>query len=163
MRIALTTPAPSRREIWLDRGMRALIFGGGLVVLGLLVWAHLGLGALIFPPAASPERQTAIAGAIRITLRHDSGQLLVGKDNTLSLVVADEAGQPLHGASAQLDATMVGMPMAAPTVSGAARTDGQMILHPMFAMAGTWRVTATIHVAGQSDQRVTFIESVRWR
>jgi hypothetical protein len=73
--------------------MRSLIFGGGASVLLLLAWAHLGLGALLFAPAATPPRMLSEAGPYVVTLVADSGQFVTGDGNAVSLGVRDRAGR----------------------------------------------------------------------
>ncbi len=55
------TVTHTRRQAHLAHGV---ILGSGLLVLALLAWVHLGLGALLFPPAPGPARQVATAGAL---------------------------------------------------------------------------------------------------
>ncbi|HEY1390207.1 MAG TPA: FixH family protein [Ktedonobacterales bacterium] len=149
---------PSRRQGYIARGV---ILGSGLLVLALLVWVHLGLGALLFPPATDPARQVAAAGALRVTLMADSGEMLVGDHNTISLAVNDAAGKSIAGAKVTVAADMLDMPMPVPTV-GAVWADGKYTAHPVFSMAGPWQLTVTISAPGQSLVHATFRVGVRW-
>jgi hypothetical protein len=74
-------PARSRADV-LARGG---ILAAGLACLLLLAWGHLGLGALLFPPAPTVAQQTAVAGPYRVTLRLESGQPTARGPNTLVL------------------------------------------------------------------------------
>jgi hypothetical protein len=71
MQLQVTWPliSPLMRRIRQgDRIMQGLIVGGGVSVLLMLAWAHLGLSALIFPPATTPARMVAVSGPYSITL-----------------------------------------------------------------------------------------------
>lgn len=149
---------PSRRQAYLARGV---ILGSGLLVLALLAWVHLGLGALLFPPATGPSRQMATAGTLRVTLLADAGEMLVGGHNTVSLAVNDATGKAIVGARVTITADMLEMPMPVPPVE-AVWVDGRYIAHPVFSMAGPWQLTATISAPGQSPVRATFRVGVRW-
>ena len=150
---------PSARQASLARGV---ILGSGLLVLALLAWVHLGVGALLFPPAPDPAQQVANAGALRVTLHADSGEMIVGQHNTISLLVSDPAQHPVTGARVTVDADMLAMPMPVPTVS-ATWADGRYTAHPIFSMAGDWRLTVTITAPGQPTVHATFPVGVRWK
>ena len=152
------TVAHTRRQGYIARGV---ILGSGLLVLGLLAWAHLGLGALLFPPATDPSRQVATAGSLRVTLLADSGEMLVGDHNTISLAVSDAAGKAVAGAKITVSADMLTMPMPVPTVE-AAWANGKYTAHPVFSMAGPWQLTVTITAPGQVPVHATFRVGVRW-
>ena len=149
---------PSRRQAYLARGV---ILGSGLLVLALLAWVHLGLGALVFPPATGPSRQVATAGALRVTLLADSGEMLVGDHNTISLAVNDATGKAIPGAKVTVAADMLDMPMPVPSVE-AVWAQGKYTAHPIFSMAGPWQLTVTITAPGQSPVHATFRVGVRW-
>ena len=148
----------TRRQTYLARGV---ILGSGLLVLALLAWAHLGLGALLFPPASDPARQVATAGALQVTLLADSGEMVVGNHNTISLAVNDAAGKAITGAKVTVAADMLEMPMPVPPVN-ATWTSGKYIAHPIFSMAGPWQLTVTISTPGQQTVHATFRIGVRW-
>ena len=149
----------SARQAYIARGV---ILGSGLLALALLAWVHLGVGALLFPPAADPTQQVAMAGAFRVMLRADSGEMVIGHNNTISLVVSDAEQHPLTGATVTVDAEMVSMPMPVPTVS-AVWGDGRYTAHPIFSMAGDWRLIVTIAAPGQPTVHATFPIGVRWK
>ena len=75
---AAPTPAPMERS---DRIARGVILGGGLFVLLLLAWGHLGLGALLLPPAASAQQQTAWAGPYVSPVSSATGMKMFGGTN----------------------------------------------------------------------------------
>jgi len=149
---------PSRRQGYVARGV---ILGSGLLVLAMLTWVHLGLGALLFPPARGPARQVATAGALRVTLLADSGEMLVGNHNTISLAVSDATGRAITGAKVIVSADMLTMPMPVPTVD-AVWAQGKYTAHPIFSMAGPWQLTVTITSLGQSPVHAAFRVGVRW-
>jgi hypothetical protein len=152
------TSSHTRRQGYVARGV---ILGSGLLVLALLAWVHLGLGALLFPPATGPARQVATAGTLRVTLLADSGEMLVGDHNTISLAVNDATGMAITGAKVAVAADMLTMPMPVPTVE-AAWANGKYIAHPVFSMAGPWQLTVTITAPGQPPVHATFRVGVRW-
>jgi len=156
--VAVDTPIPSRRQARIARGV---ILGSGLVVLALLAWVHLGLGALLFPHASGPARQVATAGTLRVTLLADSGEMLVGDHNTISLAVDDATGKVITGATVTVAADMLDMPMPVPHVD-ATWANGKYTAHPIFSMAGPWRLTVTITTPGQPPVHATFRVGVRW-
>ena len=155
---ASDTVTHTRRQAYIAR---SVILGSGLLVLALLAWVHLGLGALLFPPAPDPARQVATAGALRVTLLADAGEMLVGDHNTISLAVNDAAGKTITGAKVTVAADMLDMPMPVPPVD-AAWADGRYTANPIFSMAGPWQLTVTITAPGQSPVRATFRVGVRW-
>jgi hypothetical protein len=157
-RPTVTTETP----VWLDRLMRGIIFGGGAFVFIALAWVHLGLGALLFPPAPSAAEQTATAGMYHITLSATSGQLTADGLNTLTLTVRDSAGHMLTGATLQASGEMATMAMFAPAVTATVAANGSYVIHPIFGMAGIWNMTVVLAQAGQPDQHATFQVSVRW-
>ncbi|MBA3823469.1 MAG: FixH family protein [Ktedonobacterales bacterium] len=147
--------------VWVDRTMRGIIFGGGALVLGLLVWAHLGLGALIHPPTPTALQQTAQAGPYAITFQSPR-QLTARNANTAAFTLHGATGAALRDAQVHVTFEMVDMPMTTPEVEATRQSDGSYIAHPLFAMAGTWHMTAYVAVAGQPPQSATFTVSVRW-
>lgn len=141
---------------------RGVILGSGLLVLALLAWVHLGVGALLFPPAPDPARQMATAGSFQVTLQADSGEMLVGEHNTVSLVVNDTVRHAVTGATVTIAADMLTMPMPVPTVV-ATWAHGRYTAHPIFTMAGPWRLTVMITAPGQPTVHAIFKVGVRWR
>jgi YtkA-like len=156
--VAADATTHTRRQDYLARG---IILGSGLLVLALLAWVHLGLGALLFPPAPGPARQVATAGSLQVTLLADSGEMLVGDHNTISLAVNDAAGKAITGANVTVAADMLEMPMPVPTVD-ASWTHGRYTAHPVFSMAGPWQLNVTISAPGQPAVHATFRVGVRW-
>ena len=150
---------PSVRQGYIGRGV---ILGSGLLVLALLAWVHLGVGALLFPPAPDATQQVANAGSLRVVLRVESGEMVVGQHNTISLVVSNAARHPVTGATVTVDAEKLAMPMPVPTVS-AVWGDGRYTAHPIFSMAGDWRLIVTIAAPGQPTVHATFPIGVRWK
>ena len=144
-----------------DRIARGVILGSGLLVLALLAWVHLGVGALLFPPAPDPARQVATAGSFQVTLLADSGEMLVGDHNTISLAVNDAAGKAIPGSKVTIAADMLTMPMPVPPVE-AVWAAGRYTAHPIFSMAGPWQLTVTITSPGQPPVHATFRVGVRW-
>jgi hypothetical protein len=131
-------------------------------VLGLLAWGHLGLGALLFPPAATARQQTAHAGPYAVQLVMASGQLTARGPNTIVVVVRDAHGQPVERAHVQIAAGMASMPMVAPTLTGADQGKGRYLAHPLFGMAGPWQFDITVSLPGQPAHHVLFNVGVRW-
>src|SRR5690348_10703186 len=97
---------PAGRSVTSDRIARYGILGSGMLCLSLLAWGHLGLGALIVPPAPTVAFQTATTGAYHVTLRLDSGQLTAGRHNTISLEVRDRAGGPVTASAIRVQPVM---------------------------------------------------------
>jgi hypothetical protein len=140
---------------------RGVIVSSALLVLALLVWTHVGLGALLFPPAPGPARQLASAGPYQVTMRADSGAMLVGDHNTLSLLVSDAAHHTVSTASVMVSAEMLTMPMPVPAVPARWSHD-RYSAHPVFSMAGPWQLTVTIRVPGEPTVHARFSIGVRW-
>ena len=149
----------ARRE---RRIAHSVIIGSGLLVLALLAWVHLGVGALLFPPAPGPARQVATAGSWQVTMLADSGEMLVGEHNTISLLVRDATQHAVTGATVTVAADMLTMPMPVPDVP-AAWTRDRYTAHPIFTMAGPWKLTVTIAAPGQPAVHTGFRVGVRWR
>jgi YtkA-like len=152
------TSSHTRRQGYVARGV---ILGSGLLVLALLAWAHLGLGALLFPPAPTPARQVANAGMLQVMMLADSGEMLVGAHNTISLAVNDATGKAITDAKVTVAADMIEMPMPVPPVD-AVWADGRYTAHPVFSMAGPWQLTVSISAPGQPPVHATFRVGVRW-
>jgi len=143
-----------------DRIMQGLILVGGLSVLLLLAWVH--LGALLVPPAASSPEMEAASGPYAVMLYADSGQFMTGDNNAVSLNIRDRAGHPLADATVRVHADMTTMAMPVPDVTATARGGGRYTAHLLFSMAGLWRLTITVAAPGQSTARVAFDVGVRW-
>jgi hypothetical protein len=146
-----------------DRVARGVIIGGGVFVFALFAWGHLGLGAWLVPPAATAAQQTAKAGPYAATLLLDGGQLTAGTDNRATLVLRDASGQPLDGATVNVQPVMTTMQMNVPPARVAAAGGGKYVVHPAFSMAGPWRMDVTIARPGQPTQHVSFAVGVRWK
>ncbi len=165
MRLSLSEKADStesaarRRTDFLAKGG---ILAAGLVCLLLLAWVHLGLGALLAPPAPTVAQQTQATGPYHVTLQLTSGQLTAGGPNTVILNLRDQAGQPIDNASLRVTPEMISMPMAAPEVEGQAQGAGRYSTHPLFGMAGDWRLDVTISAPGQPNAQLSFHVGVRW-
>jgi hypothetical protein len=149
----------ARAARWEDRIARGIILAGGLFVLLAMVWGHFGLGALVAPPAANAPTQTASAGAYHVTLR--TGALTARGPNTLAFTVSDRAGHAVPQASLRVEPWMTAMAMRAPAVD-ATPAAGQWMAHPVFGMAGSWRLVVTLTPQGQSPATATFDVGVRW-
>lgn len=164
MRLSLTRMAPrSRQQLSrLDRLAFGGIWGAALICFALLAWGHLGLGAWIVPPAATARQQIAPAGPYRVALRLDSGQLTARGPNVVSFVLKDAASHPIEGAALVVAPVMATMAMDAPAVGASARGSGRYEAHPVFAMAGEWRLHVRIAAPGQPEQTATFAVGVRW-
>ena len=153
----------SRRTPRGDRIMQGLIVGSGVSVLLMLAWVHLGLGALLFPPPATPPAIVVAAGPYVVTLHVDSGQLVMGDGNMVSLDVRDRAGHPLADATVRVHADMTTMAMPVPDATATAQGGGRYTARLLFSMAGPWRLTITVAAPGYAAARVTFDTGVRWR
>lgn len=153
----------SRRTPRGDRVMQGLIAGGGVAVLLMLAWAHLGLSALLFAPPATPPHMAAAAGPYVVTLHADSGQLVIGDANTVSLDVRGRDGRSVTHAQVRVHADMTTMAMPVPDVTATAQSDGRYHARLIFSMAGPWRLTVTIAAPGQLTTQVAFEIGVRWR
>ena len=152
----------SRRSPLGDRIIQGLIVGSGVAVLLMLAWVHLGLGALLFPPAATSPEMVATAGPYVVTLHASSGQFVTGDGNAVSFDVRDRAGHPIVDAMVRVHADMTTMAMPVPDMAATAR-DGRYNVHLVFSMAGPWQLVVTVTAPGQVAVRVTFAVGVRWR
>jgi len=156
------TKTPFVRTSRSDRIAALLIGGMGLVVLSLLAWGHLGLGALIFPPAATAAHQTTSTGAYHVTFNATSGQLTAHGPNAVLLVVTDTAGKAITGATIHVQPEMTTMNMANPSYDARELGNGTYSVQPQFAMAGDWRLVTMISMQGNAPQQAAFIVSVHW-
>jgi hypothetical protein len=155
-------PGASRTPSRAERFLPHFIVASGVLCFLLLAWGHLGLGAWLFPPAPTVAHQTALAGPYQVVLSLDSGQLMVGGANTVSVRVQDQRGQAVTGASLQMQPEMTTMPMTTPAVTAQAQAAGQYLARPRFSMAGEWRLTVTISAPGQAPVQTMFLVNVRW-
>jgi hypothetical protein len=149
----------ARAARWEDRIARGVILAGGLLVLLLMAWGHFGLGALLAPPAANAPLQTVSAGAYRVALR--AGALTARGPNTLAFTVSDRAGHPLPHTAVRVEPWMTAMAMHSRAVEATA-ANGQWVAHPVFGMAGSWRLVVTLTPPGQPPATATFDVGVRW-
>lgn len=160
---SLTGGAHARKRLWLDRMMRAVIIGSGLLCLALLAWDHLGAGALLFPPALTAPHQDTQAGPYQARLTMPASGLTAYGPNTITLAMRDGAGAPLAGATVTIAPVMTTMPMEVPPTQGQLDAQGQLVAHPRFGMAGDWRLNVTIQRTGAPPEHASFVVSVRWR
>lgn len=142
--------------------MQGLIIGSGVSVLLMLAWVHLGLGALLFPPAATPPRMVAAAGPYTVTLYADSKQFVIGDGNSVTMDVRDRAGHQVADAVVHLHADMLIMAMPVPDATAMARSGGRYTARLLFTMAGTWQLTISVAAPGEGTARVAFEVGVRW-
>jgi YtkA-like len=143
--------------------MRGVFAGAGLLVLGMLAWGHLGLGALIFPPANAASVQTAMAGPYQVSFARPASGFTVGKDNTSLITIRGSNGAQLEGAQVSVRQEMTTMAMSVPPTKVTAQGNGRYETRMAFAMAGSWRVTIIIARAGQAQSQVAFDAGVRWK
>jgi YtkA-like protein len=153
---------PAGRSITSDRIARYGILGSGILCLLLLAWGHLGLGVLIFPPAPTVALQTATAGTYEVTLRLDSGQLTADRHNTVSFEVRDHAGRLVKASAIHVQPVMTTMTMDVPAADVTATAGGRYLAHPVFSMAGPWRLDVSITAPGQRLATMSFNVGVRW-
>jgi YtkA-like len=146
----------------MDRLFSAFIIGSGVLVFVMLAWVHLGVGALLMPPAATAQQQTTTAGPYRVTLVADSGQLTARGPNTLSFELRDQSGKLVSDAVIQAQPVMTTMAMESPAVVVKAAGGGRYLAQPKFLMAGDWRLDLTITQPGAPAQHAAFVVSVRW-
>jgi hypothetical protein len=145
-----------------DRLVRAVLLGVCVLCFVFLAWDHLDLGAFIFPPAPTVPTQQAAAGPYKVTLRLDSGQLVVGDSNATSFVLGDSAGEPISGARMVVVPDMVAMAMQESPATTTETGGGHYHAKLAFAMPGAWRLDVTISRPGQPDAHTSFDVGVRW-
>lgn len=145
-----------------DRLARRLILAAGALCFVLLAWGHLGLGALLLPPAQTAPQQVVTSGPLKASMALDSGQLIAAGPNTLSFTITDRAGHTIKDATITAHPIMRTMVMDAPSVSATPDGSGHYIARPKFAMAGDWRLDVTITRPGQQPRTVSFNVTVRW-
>lgn len=156
-------PASSNSGVQIhDRLIRGLIITSGMVCFVLLAWSHLGLGARIIPPSASPLHQSVSDGSYHIDLTLASGQLTAQGPNTITFVVRDGSGQALSPSTIRVQLAMTTMAMYAPDCLAQRQLDGTYAAHPLFGMAGSWRMMLIIPDAGHASTNVSFDVNVHW-
>jgi hypothetical protein len=143
--------------------MRGVFAGVGLLVLGLLAWGHLGLGALIFPPASAASVQKAMAGPYQVSFARPASGFTVGNDNAAFITIRGRNGAELEGAQVSVRQEMTTMAMSAPPATVAAQGGGRYEARMTFSMAGPWRVTVIIAQQAQAQCEVAFDAGVRWK
>ncbi|HEY7019783.1 MAG TPA: FixH family protein [Ktedonobacterales bacterium] len=143
--------------------MRGVFVGAGLLVLGLLAWGHLGLGALLFPPANAASVQTAIAGPYQVSFARPASGFTTGKDNTALITIRGGNGAQLEGTQVSVRQEMTTMAMSVPPATVTAQGNGRYEARMAFAMAGPWRVTIIVGQQGQAQYQVAFDAGVRWK
>jgi hypothetical protein len=143
--------------------VRGVFLGAGLFVLGMLVWGHLGLGALLFPPANAPAVQTAMAGPYRVSFARPMAGFVVGKDNAALIALSGSNGAQPEGAQVNVRQEMATMAMSVPPATITAKGNGRFEARMTFSMAGPWRVRVIIWQQQGVQHQVTFDAGVRWR
>jgi hypothetical protein len=146
-----------------DRLMRSVFVGAGLLVLGMLAWGHLGLGALLFPPANAASVQTAMAGPYQVSFARPASGFVAGNDNVALITIRGQNSAQLEGAQVSVREEMTTMAMSVPPATMTAQGNGRYQARMAFSMAGPWRVTIIIARAGQAQSQVAFDAGVRWR
>ncbi len=154
--------ANPQRSAAQDRLARQLILAAGALCFVLLAWGHLGLGALLFPPAQTAAQQVVTSGPLNVSMALGSGQLKAAGPNALGFTVTDHTGHAIKDATITAHPIMRTMAMDAPSVSAAPDASGHYIARPKFAMAGDWRIDVTITRPGQPPQAASFNVTVRW-
>ena len=147
----------------MDRLTRSVFVGAGLLTLGLLVWGHLGLGALLFPPSNAASVQSAMAGPYQVSFARPASGFTVGKDNLALISIRGSNSAQLEGAQVSVRQEMTTMAMSVPPATVTAQGNGRYEARMAFAMAGSWRVTIIIARAGQAQSQVAFDAGVRWK
>ena len=158
-----TTRAPFQRTAKSDRIAQTGIGGAAALVFFLLAWGHLGLGALIFPPAATAQQQVATAGHYHVTFSADSGQLTTTGANAVTFTIRDGASKAIDDATVLVQPVMTTMTMPNPSYTLTSQGNARYRVHPVFSMAGDWRLDLTITQPGQQPAHTTFLVSVRWK
>lgn len=138
------------------------IIGSGVLCFLLLAWGHLGLGALLLPPAEAPATLTTTAGTFQATLLSAPATITVGNGTSMTLTVRDAGGHPVSTAQVQATATMVGMAGSAPDITVTNLGNGRYQFRPLFSMAGEWQLVIALHAPGQPPATATFTLGVRW-
>ena len=105
-------------------------------IVGLLVSAAILLSAC--SPAASPEKKP-----VNIQVESDPNPAMMG-DVTFTLVITDENGGPIEGAS--VDVSVDHTDMTGMSMGGAAteQGDGRYAIDANFDMSGNWKMTVYV-------------------
>jgi hypothetical protein len=143
--------------------MRCVFVGAGLLVFGLLLWGHLGLGALLFPPANAAPIQTASAGPYAVSFARPASGFTAGMDNVALIRIRGSNGAQLERAEVSVRQAMTTMAMSGPPETVMSKGNGRYEAHLAFAMAGPWRVTIFIGQPGKAQYQVAFDAGVRWK
>jgi hypothetical protein len=143
--------------------MRGVFVGAGLLVLGVPAWGHLGLGALLFPPANAVSVQTAMAGPYEVSFARPASGFTAGKDNTALITIRGSNGAELERTEVSVRQEMTTMAMSVPAAAVTAQGNGRYEARMAFSMAGPWRVTIIVGQQGQAQYQATFDAGVRWK
>jgi hypothetical protein len=146
-----------------NRLMRGVFVGAGLLVLGVLAWGHLGLGALLFPPANAATVQTAMAGPYQVSFARPASGFVAGKDNVALITIRGQNSAQREGAQVSVRQEMTTMGMSVPPAAMTAQGNGRYEARLAFSMAGPWRVTIIVGQQGQAQYQATFDAGVRWK
>ena len=122
-------PARSRADFFARGG----ILAAGLICLLLLAWGHLGLDALLFPPAPTVAQQTVVTGPYTVALQLPAGQLTARGPNTVVLHLQDQAGHAINNASLRVTPEMTTMPMTVPAAVAWGKAMGSICSIPPLA------------------------------
>lgn len=162
--MALTSAqTPAHASPGIDRLMRSIFVGTGLLVLGLLAWGHLGLGALLFPPANAASVQTKMAGPYQVSFARPASGFTAGKDNTALITIRGSNGAELERTEVSVRQEMTTMAMSVPPTTVTAQGNGRYEAQMAFSMAGPWRVTIIVGQQGQAQYQAAFDAGVRWK
>jgi len=159
----ISAQAPTRVSAGMDRFVRGVFAGAGLLTLGLLVWGHLGLGALLFPPSNAASVQTAMAGPYEVSFARPASGFTVGKDNLAFITIRGSNTAQLEGAQVSVRQEMTTMAMSVPPATVMPQGGGRYEARMAFSMAGLWRVTTIVGQQGQTQYQVAFDAGVRWK
>jgi len=107
-------------------------------VIGLLISTAIFLSAC--SSGAAPEDSSASAKPVNIQVESNPNPAMMG-DVTLTLIIADENGDPIEGArvDVSVDHTdMTGMGMSGPATE---QGTGNYAINANFSMTGNWKMT----------------------
>ena len=159
----ISVQAPTRLSTGMDRFVRGVFVGAGLLTLGLLAWGHLGLGALLFPPTNSPSVQMALAGPYQVSFARPASGFVAGKDNTALITIRGGNGAELEGTQVSVRQEMTTMVMSVPAATVTPQGHGRYEARMAFSMAGPWRVMVIIAQQGEAQYQAAFDAGVRWK
>lgn len=145
-----------------DRLAYGGIIGSALICLALLMWGHLGLGALVLPPTGA-SGQVAHAEGVTVGLHMNAPALTVGGPNTVLLDAQDAQGKPIEDGRIVVQLRMTDMAMDAPAVVATEVSPGLYQAHPRFDMAGDWRLIVEVTPHGGAPVQCSFVVAVRWQ